>query len=118
MKKWRNTLISLRRYPHKRITLIIGVLTVLFFILVLIVDHNTKAGSVISNVFAGLVSGLILSFIGSFKNRDIRDLSAELAFLMDLHEKYLNGNKSFYDYLGRRSSLNEEYYETIYDLVS
>ena len=118
MDKKRKIAILFRRYPYIRVTVAVGALTMLFFILSLVTDQQTRAGSLISNIFAGLFSGLTLSFIASFKNRDIRDLCTELDFFMKLHERFLAGSKAYYDYLGCRSTQKEEYYETIYNLVS
>ena len=55
MDKKRKIAILYRRYPYIRVTVAVGALTMLFFILSLVTDQQTRAGSLISNIFAGLL---------------------------------------------------------------
>lgn len=109
--------------PHVRVAGVIACLTVITLIgsVSLTLLKETFWSSILANIFAGLLTGLVLCLVSGTKQRTVADLKNKLKFLRELHEMILDYFKSHgkvmsasFDKLGGTNEL----WDLIYDAAS
>lgn len=107
--------------PHLIITLaiiILAIITLLFSI-----DLHISApfaSSVLSNVFAGLVTGVVLCLISSVKAVSLYKTERIITWLKELNSEFLNFNKLHHQMLFDKKDnfeSDDKYYDFIYDVL-
>lgn len=107
--------------PHLLITLVVIILAV---ITLLISSHlqteEPFASSVLSNVFAGLVTGIVLCIISSIKAVSLYRTERILSWLNDLHSDFLKFNELHYKLLTAPKDdykSEKEFNDFVYDVL-
>ncbi|NLK71953.1 MAG: hypothetical protein GX285_02895 [Clostridiales bacterium] len=107
--------------PHLLITLVVIILAV---ITLLISSHLQEkdpfASSVLSNVFAGLVTGIVLCIISSIKAVSLYRTERILSWLDDLHSDFLKFNELHHKLLSTKKedfNSEKEFNDFAYDVL-
>lgn len=107
--------------PHLLITLVVIILAV---ITLLISSHlQTKdpfASSVLSNVFAGLVTGIVLCIISSIKAVSLYRTERIISWLNDLHSDFLKFNELHHKLLTAKKEdykSEKDFTDFVYDVL-
>ncbi len=108
---------KIKRYQHMRCTAVIAVATIITFVLSMTIT-STPWNSIFPNVFAGLLTGMVITLISSFKGKALKDTEYKRLFLSILHERYTESNFKYRDYRKTRNADPGEYYEAVYDLAA
>lgn len=107
-------------FPHIKAACFILVLTLITLAGSLYLDYIEAAfwSSILANLFAGLVTGLILCVISGSKQRTIAELQNKLSFLKELHEEILAYFKAYHNMLSasfEKSEKDSSQYDLIYE---
>lgn len=108
---------KLWKYPHLRCTLVIAIITFIMLILSLLVS-SAPWNSIIQNVFAGLITGLVITLIGSLKSKSIKDAETEQKFLQSICDRYKMTSKLWIEYRKKRHADVDEFFETVYEFAA
>ena len=108
---------NIGKYQHLRCTFWILVVA----IFVLIVSLNIQCSpwdSILQNIFAGLITGIVVTFIGSLKGKELKDAEIENQFLKTVHDLYIISRREYMEYRKTRHvEDNDVYLEGAYDLI-
>lgn len=109
--------------PHIKIVGVIAFIALLSLIVSLVLDHFEIPfwSSILANIFAGLLTGLVICVISGTKQVAIAKLEAEVGFLNALNAK-IKEFQNLYDELRRKPFTKyddtEELFDFIYDVGS
>lgn len=106
-----------KKYQHLRCTLWISVAA----IIVLIVSLNvpcTPWDSILQNIFAGLVTGIVVTLISSLKSKELKDAEIEAQFMKMVHDLYVSSRRENSNYRKSRHSEDDVYSEEAYELIT
>ena len=107
---------KIKKYQHLKVAFWIAVVTIITLIFSFVVCSPWN--SILQNVFAGLVTGLVITLIGSLKSKELKDTELEREFLTSIHDQYLTENKQFREFRKNRHADADDYFGALYDLVS
>ena len=105
-------------YPHLKVTYKIAGFTFLSFILSLVFVNCSFLSSIFSNIFAGFLTGLVLSLISGTKSKSLIDIDIAYNYLNEIHDRYLTETEALVDYKKIRNASDDDYQEGVYLLVS
>ena len=95
MKKLR---LYLKDYPHVRAICVIIALLVLSFVFLFFDFRCPTFSSINANVFAGLLTGLIITLVGSFRNKSQQDIQMTIDFFEMLRDQFLKETEAMNHY--------------------
>ncbi len=107
---------KINKYQHLKVTFWIAVVAIITLIVSFIACSPWN--SILQNVFAGLVTGLVITLIGSLKGKELKDTELERDFMISLHDQYLTENKQFREFRKYRKAEADDYFGALYDLAS
>ena len=84
IKELKLNLKAICKYQHLRCTFCISLLAIITLFVSLIVNLP-PLDSILQNIFAGLVTGIVITLIGSLKNKELKDAEIEKQFLETIH---------------------------------
>lgn len=108
---------TIYKYQHLRCTFYISLLAIITLIVSMIVNVS-PLDSILQNIFAGLVTGIVITLIGSIKNKELKDAEIEKQFLETIHNLYLSSRERYLEY---RKSIHADtniYDEVTYELIT
>lgn len=108
---------KIQQYQHLRCLFWIFIAMVITFVLSLLIKSSPWNG-IFSNVFAGLLTGLVVTLINSLKSKEIRDTELERDFLKVLHDQYITASGQYREYRKNRNADADEYFGAVFDLAS
>lgn len=107
--------------PHIWILCIIVILSCIFLLISIhYYKNNDLIFSICSNMFAGLITGLVISLISSIKEIYLYITNSKITWLYDIHAQCLNfikEGKRLYFFRNNDFSSEEELYNRVYDLL-
>lgn len=114
-------LLELLRLPHVILTIVLVILAAISIIL----SHNTQQqfpflSSVLSNVFAGLITGIAICLISGTKNIFNYKTKKTVDFLKEVHEECLTFLNAYKEMIGKAGNTNKSrdgFYDEIYDVL-
>ena len=107
---------KIKKYDHLRCTLYICLAAILTLVLSLIIkDPSWK--SILQNIFAGFITGVVISLISSYKNKGLKDREIVKDYLETIRNQYNSYWTLFGEYRRNKHSQVDIYYETTYDLI-
>ena len=114
-------LFELLRLPHVILTVVLVILAAISIIF----SRNTQQqlpflSSVLSNVFAGLITGIAICLISGTKSIFNYKAKKTIDFLKEVHEKCLAFLNAYKEMIGRAGNLNKSrdgFYDEIYDVL-
>ena len=113
----KNTFNCLAKYSHLRAAFGIFISSLVVLLLSFCIEDK-NAVSILQNVFAGLITGLVITLIGSLKEKENNELETETQILDEMSRRL----KSFYDAYGtyslNRLDSSEHYRDAAFDLVN
>lgn len=109
--------------PHIRVAARIGVLTVVTLVgsVGLTLAQETFWSSILANIFAGLLTGMVLCLVSGTKQRTVADMKNKLSFLRKLHEMILDYIRSYRKVMAtsfEKEGGTTELWNLIYDTAS
>ena len=110
-------MMKVKKYQHLRCTLWISVAA----IIVLIVSLNvpcTPWDSILQNIFAGLVTGIVVTLISSLKSKEIKDAEIEAQFMKMVNDLYIYSRREYLHYRECRHDKDDVYSEATYELIT
>lgn len=124
MKNLKNLILRIKQIitlPQYIITLILIALSI-FAISLSWVTYDTFPfiSSILSNIFAGLVTGIAICLVTGTKAMFNYNIGCKLAFLENVHEdciKYINMHRELITKVNHQTGTDEELYNDIYDLL-
>lgn len=116
VKRIRSWIQKIIRYQHLRCAAVIAIATIITFILSVTIT-SAPWNSIFSNVFAGLLTGLVVTLISSYKGKALKDTEYERMFLNVIHERYLTSSDLYREYRKQRHTEESEYWPAVYDLA-
>ena len=105
------------KYPHLKGTVLIAVVAFAVLIISLCVIP-APWDSILQNVFAGLITGLVVTLIGSLKSKAIKDIEIEQGFLQSIHDQYKTTSQQWIEYRKKRHAATDEFFEEAYELAA
>lgn len=105
------------KYPHLKCTFWISVTAVIVLIASLIVSCS-PLDSILQNIFAGLVTGIAVTLIGSLKSKELKDAEIEDQFLKIVHNLYISSRRAYMEYRKVRHEKDDVYSEGTYELIT
>ena len=104
------------KYSHLRCTLFIliaalNALVLSFFI------QNRDVKSIMQNVFAGLITGIVITVIGSIKGKEIKELEFEKHILNELDSRFSRYYDAYSSYFRHYFSDDEEYEKSVSNVI-
>ncbi|MBP3920742.1 MAG: hypothetical protein J6D28_04175 [Bacilli bacterium] len=109
------------KLPHIWILFIILILSFIFLIVsIYYYKNNDLIFSLCSNMFAGLITGLVISLISSIKEVSLYITNSKIMFLKDVHNQclsFVKESRKIYFSKNNDFSSEEEMYDRIYDLL-
>ncbi len=109
------------KLPHIWILCIILILSSIFLLVSIhYYKNNDLIFSICSNVFAGLITGLVISLISSIKEIYLYITNSKIAWLYDIHTQclsFIKESKSLYFFRNSDFSSEEEIYDRVYNLL-
>ena len=109
------------KLPHIWILLFILIISFIFLVVsIYYYDNNDLIFSLCSNVFAGLITGLVISLISSIKEISLYILNSKRKWLYELHKQclmFINESNKLYFLRNKDISSFEELYNKVYDLL-
>ncbi len=108
------------KLPHIWILFIILILSFIFLIVSIYYKNDNLIFSICSNVFAGLITGLVISLISTIKEISLYITNSKKVWLYDIHNqclKFFEDSKRLYFFRNSDFSSEEELYNRVYDLL-
>ena len=105
------------KYPHLKCTFWISVTAVIVLIASLIVSCS-PLDSILQKIFAGLVTGIAVTLIGSLKSKELKDAEIEDQFLKIVHNLYISSRRAYMEYRKVRHEKDDVYSEGVYNLIT
>ena len=122
---WKSFMKFLKVYfslPHIWISIIISILCVVTLFLAMLFEKDTTISSIMANIFAGLLTGLVISVISLAKGVSLYRTKSKIEWLNSIHKQCLqfinDWNKIFMPRGKEYFSSDDEKYYAIYDLAS
>lgn len=110
-------LTKIKKYQHLRCTLWISVTAIIVLIVSLIVPCSPW-NSILQNIFAGLVTGVVVTLIGSLKSKELKDAEIEVQFMKMVHDLYISSRREYSHYRKFRHNEDDVYFEEVYELIT
>ena len=108
---------KISKYSHLKCTLWILVAAIVVLIASLLVSSLPWA-SILQNIFAGLITGIVVTLISSLKSKEIKDAEIEDQFLKIVHELYSSSRKAYEEYWKVRHEKDDVYFEETFELIT
>lgn len=105
------------KYQHLRCTFWISVMAITVLIVSLIIPYFLW-GSILQNIFAGLVTGIVVTLIGSLKSKELKNAEIEDKFLEMVHDLYISSRREYVEYRKVRYEKDDVYSEGVYNLIT
>lgn len=108
------------KLPHIWILFIILILSFIFLIVSIYYKNDNLIFSICSNVFAGLITGLVISLISTIKEISLYVTNSKKVWLSDIHNqclKFFEDSKKLYFFKNTDFSSEEKLYDRIYGLL-
>ena len=105
------------KYQHLKCTFWISVAAIIVLIISLI-EPNSPWNSILQNIFAGLVTGVVVTLISSLKNKELKDVDIEYQFLKIIHDLYISSRREYTEYRKMRYEKDDVYSSEAYELIS
>ena len=107
---------KINKYQHLKCTFWISVAAVIVLIISLVVPVSPWS-SILQNIFAGLITGVVVALISSLKNKELKNAEIEEQFLKMTHDLYVASRKAYVEYRKARHKDDDAYFEATYDLL-
>ena len=105
------------KYAHLKCTFWILISSIVVLVASLIVP-DSPWGSILQNIFAGLVTGIVVTLIGSLKSKELKDAEIEDQFLKMVHDLYISSCTAYMEYMKVRHEKDDVYFEGTYELIT
>ena len=121
LKKFNSRILQVLKLPQCVAVLILVIISVISIIFSKI-TYNTIPflSSVLSNVFAGLITGIAICLITGVKSMVNYNTERKISFLKDLHEECLKFIKMYREMISkanRNANSDEDLFDCIYDVL-
>ena len=107
---------QIKKYQHLKCTLWISIIAIVVLIVSLFVPCSPWA-SILQNIFAGLVTGIVVTLISSLKGKELKNAEIEDQFLKIVHDLYISSRSEYGEFRKSRYGNNNEYLDSIYELI-
>lgn len=109
---------KIRKYQHLKCTFWIFVAAIIVLIVSLLVPCSPW-NSILQNVFAGLVTGIVVTLISSLKGKELKDAEIEDQFFKMVHDLYISSRREYMEYRKVRHEKDDGVYsEVTYELIT
>lgn len=108
---------KITKYPHLKCTIWISIAAIIVLTVSLIVPYSPW-DSILQNIFAGLITGIVVTLISSLKSKELKDAEIEDQFLKIVHDLYISSRRAYGDYRKVRNEKDDEYYDGTYELIT
>lgn len=104
-------------YQHLKCTFWIIVVAIIVLIMSLIIQYPPYE-SILQNIFAGLVTGIVVTLIGSLKDKELKEAEIENQFLKMVHDLYISSRREYMEYRKVRHEEAGVYFDGAYELIT
>ncbi len=108
---------KISKYQHLKCTFWIGIASVIVLVISFIMQDSPFV-SILQNIFAGLVTGTVVTLISSLKSKELKDAEIEDEFMKEVRELYRSSRAAFGEYKKHRKEQDDTYSDAIYELVA
>ena len=105
------------KYQHLKCTCWISIAAIIVLIVSLVVPASPW-GSILQNIFAGLITGIVVTLISSLKSKELKDAEIEEEFLKRVHDLYISLRREYCEYRKVRYETDDVYSSGAYELIS
>lgn len=107
---------KIKRFSHLKCALFIFLGSIIILVLSLVINEKT-VDSVLQNIFAGLITGLVITLIGGIKSKEIQDIEIKKDFYEELDMLYSSEKDFYWKYVDCKKFNGEEYNTSVKNLV-
>ena len=108
---------QIKSFAHVKYAFRILAASIVILILSIVIQ-SSSIQPILQNIFAGLITGLVITFIGSIKGKTLKNLEIKKALFEKIDKLYKSGNEAYWEYNKHKDSDDdEEYFVATYDLV-
>lgn len=109
---------KISKYQHLKCTFWIAAVAIVVLIVSLIVPCSPW-NSILQNIFAGLVTGIVVTLISSLKGKELKEAEIEDQFLKMVHDLYVSSRRVYMEYKKVRHEKDDcVYSEVTYELIT
>lgn len=108
---------KISKYQHLKCTFWILVAAIIVLIVSLII-RCPPFESILQNIFAGLLTGIVVTLISSLKEKELKEDEIEDQFLKIVHDLYISSRREYIEYRKVRHEEDDVYYVGAYDLIT
>ena len=105
-------------YPHILFTFIVILFLIISLVVLLLFRDNEIISSISANIFAGLLTGLIVTLIGSLRNKSIQDILSQIEFCDKLRDHFLQELQEAQDYWRSYYHSDDKYLENVDSFIT
>ena len=112
----KGTVSKIRKYAHLKCAFWISISSVVILVISLFVQDKTIS-SILQNIFAGLITGLVITLIGSIKGKELKDIDIRKAFFDEIKCCYFSSKEAYWVYMDKKDGQDDMYKTAVCDLV-